>query len=84
MGFVGDNDDVAAVAEDRVLRLVFVEGEFLDGRKNDAAGLARGEFGAKFLAAVGLLGGLFEEFLGAVEGFVELAVEIVAVGNAAH
>ena len=81
VGFVGDDDNVGPIAQNWVTGFVGEEGEFLDGGEDDAAGLAFGEFLAEGFAAVGLFRGLFEQGLGAAKLLVELAVEVVAIGD---
>ena len=81
VGFVGDHDDVAAIAQPRVFVLVVQQRELLHGGKDDAAGFAGGQHLAEFFAAVGLFGRLLQQVLGHAELLVQLAVQFVAVGD---
>src|SRR6266508_283909 len=80
MGFVGDDDDVAAVREEWEAGAALVGEELLDGGEDDAAG-GDGEKLFQMIAVLGLDGLLRQQVLAAGEGGEELVVEIVAVGE---
>ena len=84
VGFVDDDDDVAAVGEEGVFGSGGAFGvgasEFLEGGEVDAAGGAVANFVAQLGAAFDLLG-LFGEQHALVERLEELAVEFGAVGD---
>ena len=79
MGFVGDDDDVAALGEGFV-DIAFFGLELLDGGEDHAAG---GHFEQRFemLPAFGLHRLLAQQLLGGGEGVEELIVQVVAVGD---
>ena len=80
VGFVSDEDDVAAIAQHCVLAAPVVGGEFLDGGEDDAAG-GYLELGFEVGAIFSLLGRLPQQVLAAGEGGEELVVEVVAIGE---
>ena len=67
VGFVGDHDDIAAIAQQRVFVLVVQQRELLHGRKDDAAGFAHRQQRAEFFAAARLFGRLLQQVLGHAE-----------------
>ena len=80
VGFVGDENDVAPLREQREFIPVFFGHELLDGREDDSP---TGDLEQVFEvgAAGGLLRGLAQEFLPAREDVEQLIVEVVAVGQ---
>ncbi len=80
VGFVGDEDDVAAIAQRFILAAPVVGGEFLDGGEDDATG-GHLELGFEIGAVFGLLGCLPQQVLAVGEGGEELVVEVVAISE---
>ncbi len=80
MGLVGDDDDVAAVGEERVAVAAHIGQELLHGREDHAAGVDL-EFGPQVGAALGLVGRLAEQLGAAGEGAEQLVVKVVTVGD---
>jgi hypothetical protein len=80
VGFIGDEDDVAAIAQHCVLTAPVIGGKFLNGGEDDTAGSDL-ELGFEVGAIVGLLGCLPQQVLAAGEGGKELVVEVVAIGE---
>ena len=80
VGLVGDDDDVAAFAQQGIGVSLQVREEFLNGGKDDPARGHRQEFFE--FGAVGRLHGRLAQQLPAVaKGLVKLLVEVVAVGD---
>ena len=77
---VGDDDDVRAVAEQRVRLAALVGHELLDRREDDAAG-GDLQLGAQVVAALGLHRLLPQQLVAVGERAEELVVEVVAVGE---
>lgn len=80
VGFVGEDDDVGAIADLGVDCLVVLWGEFLDGGEDDAAGVDIEQL-ADGVTIARLLGGLAQELAASGEGVEELVVEVVAIGE---
>ncbi len=80
VGFVGQDDDVGAIANLGVQGLAFFWAEFLHGGEDDAARVD-GEELADGVAVVGLLGGLAQQLAASGEGVEKLVVEVVAIGE---
>lgn len=81
VGFVGDDDDVVPVRQQRKCVFVLAWHELLDGGEDDAAGRAIGQSGAQILPRIRLYGLFAQEILRQREHAEELAVEVVAVGD---
>ena len=77
---VGHDDDVAAVAQQRVHIAFRIGAEFLDGGEDHAASRALQQL-AQLGAGIGLLRRLAEELAATGEGAEELIVQVVAVGE---
>ena len=81
VGFVGDDDDVVALGQDREAVLVLAGHELLDGGEDDAAGGTVAQLVAQVLPGIGLHRFLAQQVLCQREDTEQLAVEIVAVGD---
>lgn len=80
VGFVGDEDDVVAIAQLLILAAPFVGGKFLDGGEDDATG-GDLKFGFEVGAIAGLGGYLAQQIGTFRERTEELVVQVVAIGE---
>ena len=80
MRLVGDDDDIAAVGQNRIIGCAGFRRELLQGREDHAAGWAIQQF-PQMVAVLGLKRGLAQQVLAHAEGREQLVVEIVAVGQ---
>ena len=80
VGLIGDDDDIAPLAEQRVLAAVFRREELLDGCEDHAA---RGHSEQLFqvLPVGGLDRRLAQKLLAIAEGLEKLLVKVIAVGD---
>jgi hypothetical protein len=79
--FVGDHDDVGALAQHRHVGLAGFRRELVDGGEEHAAGLDLRELLAQIVAAVGLHGRGAQGRAAVGEGVEELPVQVLAVGD---
>ena len=79
--FIRHDNDIRTFREHRHRIACFLRGEFLNGRKDDAAARALIQFGAQIAAIRCLIRLGTQKFLGFLEGAEKLIIQIVAVGN---
>ncbi len=81
VGFVADDDDVAALGQHREAVFVLARCELLDGGEDDAAAGAVAQQLAQLGAGGGLHRGFVQQLGGAGEHAEQLVVQVVAVGD---